>query len=134
MNSNSPTHEQISERAQQLWRQRGNPEGQDNEIWLEAERQLSAPARENNAPSKVQGRGNGNTQGGGSTPADPSTANRDSGSPFATAGLSTTPAGATAKVTQQKKEARAPKVSAKTAPKTMPPESGKPLWDKPHSS
>lgn len=133
MKTNSPTHEEISQRAQELWRERGSPEGQDNEIWLEAERQLSLPARENNVPSKVQGRGNGNTQGVPSA-TDPSTANRDSGSPFATAALSSTPGGTTAKATQQKKEARAPRVSAKTAPKPTPPESGKPIWDKPHSS
>jgi hypothetical protein len=35
---------------------------------------------------------------------------------------------------QQKKEARAPKLPVKGAPKPKPPETGKPLWDKPHSS
>lgn len=133
MKTNSPSHEQISQRAQELWRQRGSPEGQDNEIWLEAERQLSTPAQENNVPSKTQGRGNGNSQGDASA-ADPSTGNRDSSGPFATAAAPTTPAAASAKITQQKKEARAPKVPSKTAPKLTPPESGKPLWDKPHSS
>lgn len=133
MKTNSPSHEEISQRAQELWRDRGSPEGQDNEIWLEAERQLSLPARETNSPSQTQGRGNGNSQSVPGT-ADPSTANRDSAGPFATAGIPSTPAAATAKVTQQKKEARAPRVPSRTAPKQATPESGKPLWDKPHSS
>lgn len=38
------------------------------------------------------------------------------------------------KAAQQRKEARAPMVPSKTVPKAPPPESGKPLWDKPHSS
>lgn len=36
-----PTHEQISRRAQQLWENGGRPSGRDEEIWLEAERQLT---------------------------------------------------------------------------------------------
>ena len=39
-----------------------------------------------------------------------------------------------AKVEQQKKDARAPQRPIKRAPKAKPPESGKPVWDKPHSS
>jgi hypothetical protein len=39
-----------------------------------------------------------------------------------------------AKVEQQKKDARAPQRPIKTAPKAKSPESGKPVWDKPHSS
>lgn len=39
-----PTHEQITERAQEIWRQRACPEGRDEEIWLEAERQLTVAA------------------------------------------------------------------------------------------
>jgi hypothetical protein len=41
-------HDKIAARAAQLWRERGQPSGQDNEIWLEAERSLQAetlPAR-----------------------------------------------------------------------------------------
>jgi hypothetical protein len=33
---------QISTRAQMIWEQRGRPYGLDDEIWLEAERQLGA--------------------------------------------------------------------------------------------
>lgn len=34
------SHEQISRRAEELWRQYGCPEGRDEAIWLEAEQQL----------------------------------------------------------------------------------------------
>jgi hypothetical protein len=37
----SPTRDEIARRAEALWRQRGCPEARDEEIWLEAERQLS---------------------------------------------------------------------------------------------
>jgi hypothetical protein len=40
MNS-KPTHGQISRRAQELWENGGRPSGRDEEIWLEAERQLA---------------------------------------------------------------------------------------------
>jgi len=33
-------HDQIAERAKRLWQQRGCPQGQDEYIWHEAERQL----------------------------------------------------------------------------------------------
>jgi hypothetical protein len=35
-----PTQEDISRRAATLWTNYGRPEGRDQEIWLEAERQL----------------------------------------------------------------------------------------------
>jgi len=41
------SHEEISQRAQQLWESMGRPLGRDEEIWLQAERELttaSAPA------------------------------------------------------------------------------------------
>lgn len=37
-------HEEIVRRAQQLWRDRGSPAGQDEAIWLEAESQLEGEA------------------------------------------------------------------------------------------
>ena len=37
-------HEEISQRAEKLWRERGQPSGQDEAIWLEAESQLQAEA------------------------------------------------------------------------------------------
>jgi hypothetical protein len=43
------------------------------------------------------------------------------------------PAETAAKTEQQKQAARAPQQPPKDAPKVKPPESGKPVWDKPHS-
>jgi hypothetical protein len=37
-------HETIAQRAEQMWRERGSPSGQDEAIWLEAEAQLQAEA------------------------------------------------------------------------------------------
>jgi hypothetical protein len=37
-------HEEIARRAEELWRQKGWPAGQDEAIWLEAESQLQAEA------------------------------------------------------------------------------------------
>jgi hypothetical protein len=37
---NQPTHDEIALKAHSLWKDRGCPEGIDNEIWFEAERQL----------------------------------------------------------------------------------------------
>ena len=36
------SHDQIAQRAQKLWRDRSQPSGQDEAIWLEAEAQLKA--------------------------------------------------------------------------------------------
>jgi len=36
----SITHEQIAERARQIWEQHGRPQGEDERNWREAERQL----------------------------------------------------------------------------------------------
>lgn len=44
------------------------------------------------------------------------------------------PDDAAAKAEQQKKDARAPRRAVKTSPKAKPPETGKPIWAKPHSS
>lgn len=37
-------HEEVKRRAEQVWRERGQPSGQDEAIWLEAESQLLAEA------------------------------------------------------------------------------------------
>jgi hypothetical protein len=37
-------HEEIARRAEKLWHDRGQPSGQDQSIWLEAESQLQADA------------------------------------------------------------------------------------------
>jgi hypothetical protein len=50
--SNSPTHEQITRRAYEIFMERGQPEGRDLEHWLEAEKQLRATGEtKNSAPS-----------------------------------------------------------------------------------
>lgn len=35
------SHDEISRRARELWESRGQPLGQDDEIWLQAERELT---------------------------------------------------------------------------------------------
>lgn len=39
------SHEQIAERAREIWERRGRPEGEDEKIWLEAEEQLARELR-----------------------------------------------------------------------------------------
>ncbi|MEO6992089.1 MAG: DUF2934 domain-containing protein [Lacunisphaera sp.] len=36
----TPTHEEIAECARQHWTEAGQPQGHDEEFWLEAERRL----------------------------------------------------------------------------------------------
>ena len=48
-----PTHEQITQRAYEIYLQRGCPEGKDLEHWLEAERQLSAESPTQKTPMAV---------------------------------------------------------------------------------
>lgn len=45
------SHQEISRRAEELWRQYGCPQGRDEEIWLEAEGQLRGTASSLAAPS-----------------------------------------------------------------------------------
>lgn len=40
MTRKAPSREQIAERAKAIWQQKGCPCGQDEQNWLEAERQL----------------------------------------------------------------------------------------------
>ena len=40
----APTREQIAIRARVIWEKRGCPRGQDEQIWLEAEKQLKEEA------------------------------------------------------------------------------------------
>ena len=41
-----PSHDEIAARAEALWREKGFPQGRDEETWLEAERQLKAELQE----------------------------------------------------------------------------------------
>ncbi len=88
-----PTHEEITGHAEKIWQDKGSPTGCDVEIWLEAERQLTAKASH----------------------------------------LHTAPIPGNATLAEQKKKARNPQTPAKSAPKTVPAATGKPLWSKPHS-
>jgi DUF2934 family protein len=45
----SPSHDEISQQARELWFARNSPVGQDEEIWLEAERQLLSRLRRQDA-------------------------------------------------------------------------------------
>ena len=146
MNTPAPTHEDVARRAYEIWTAWGNPDGQDMEIWLMAERQLSTPTAADNAPSETDRRGNGNTQKS-RTPADPTP-----GSPgnteterlrgeFASESAVENmisppiPADDAIRAALQKREARAPiNPTTHDAAKAKPPESGKPLWNKPHSA
>jgi len=38
--SSAPSHDEIAARAAALWREKGSPQGCDEEIWLQAEREL----------------------------------------------------------------------------------------------
>ena len=159
MKSTSPTQDQISQRARELWTTQGKPSGRDHEIWLEAERQLSKPTAAANVPSATEGRGNSQTQAS-KTPADPKASDLKKPTTLPGGKASKTPSGESErlrgemasesqienqispalsddeeiKAALQKKEARAPKVPHTNAPHAKPPESGKPIWDKPHSS
>ena len=43
MNTHQPTHDEIAERAREIWNSEGQPAGRDDEIWLTAEQQLRTP-------------------------------------------------------------------------------------------
>lgn len=49
--NSTPTHEQISRRAYEIFIERGQPAGQDLAHWLEAEKQLRATGQTSNASS-----------------------------------------------------------------------------------
>ncbi|HRE81171.1 MAG TPA: DUF2934 domain-containing protein [Opitutaceae bacterium] len=98
------THEEISQQAQKLWHERGKPVGQDDEIWLEAERQLGQKnTQANEASSKTLPEGE---------------------SQHAQA----------EKAARQRRDAMAPITPHTSPPPHLPAEPGKPLWPKPKSS
>lgn len=43
-NTRQLSHEDISQKAKELWESYGRPAGRDEEIWLEAERLLQSPS------------------------------------------------------------------------------------------
>lgn len=117
----TPTHDEISVKAHQLWRDRGCPGGYDTEIWLEAERELS----------------------GDRSPADGGKAAAFTARVRAEAAAESVvehhlspamPDQEAINAAIQKHDARAPQVSPQFVRRSKPAETGKPLWQKPHSS
>jgi hypothetical protein len=130
--TNVPTHETIAQHACEIWNARGTPTGCDDEIWLEAERQLTTDSSQ--APHA------GVIIAGKPAAEEKETAAAVSGAAGPVAGPphpggAPDPDDVAARAAVQKRAARAPQIRhGKDAPKASPTESGKPLWDKPHSS
>jgi hypothetical protein len=132
---NTPSHEEVAQRARQLWHSYGEPTDRDTEIWLEAERQLSAGT--SGAASDLASQANSRTiseSKGASGLADRLNTETASAAGITHQSPAPMPQQQEGKVDQQKKQGRAPKVAVKTSIKAPPPETGKPLWNKPHSS
>lgn len=55
MPQTSPSEEDIRARAHQLWVKRGRPQGEDDVLWLEAERELLEAARDDLNGMRKQG-------------------------------------------------------------------------------
>jgi hypothetical protein len=53
----SDTTQKIRERAYQLWQEEGEPEGQEAEYWLQAERELQEGAMDNAGDGAHEGEG-----------------------------------------------------------------------------
>ena len=111
----TPTHDEISLEAQKLWQNRGCPAGCDNEFWLEAERKLMEAPAANTFVART------------SAEAASESEVENLLSPAESEQMSIQAA-------VQKENARAPQVPRHTGPKTKPAETGKPLWNRPHSS
>ncbi|MBC8040995.1 MAG: DUF2934 domain-containing protein [Opitutaceae bacterium] len=104
------SHDLVAHCAYQIWQESGRPCGRDDSIWFEAERSLDAGfSRAGPLPAAV-------------AVTDPVLGESHSDHALAEAAA------------QQRKEARAPITAHKSAPKAKPPETGKPLWNQPHSS
>lgn len=104
------SHSEVAHCAYQIWQDYGRPSGCDDAIWFEAELKLTAGV------------------GGGAIAVAP----HSSASPVL--GESHSAHAMAEAAAQQRKEARAPITSHISALKAKPPESGKPLWNQPHSS
>ena len=133
MKTTPPTRTDVAQRAHEIWAARGSPVGLDNEIWLDAERQLSTGPALDDA----------------GVPAHRQPLSEPKAAEAATERLKGEMASESAvefqisppvsdqvaiKAALQKREARAPQLPSHIGPKASPPESGKPLWNKPHSS
>jgi len=131
---NTTYHNDVSQRAYQLWQNYGCPDGRDVEIWLEAERQLGGQQADS-AESPDQ-----RTAGTGSESKDaralPERVSGEMASESAVEYLISPPIPEqeAIKAALQKQESRAPQLPHTNAPKARPAVTGKPLWNKPHSS
>lgn len=103
------SHEKIARRAYEMWQNAGCPDGAHDEHWFDAEREL---ARSENAASHI-----GSARGEETEPISPATAEQ-----------------LTIQAELQKQAARAPQTPTTHAPKPKPAPTGKPIWNKPHSS
>lgn len=118
---NSPSHDTIANRAQQIWHEIGQPEGRDDETWLIAERQLTTEG-EDPEPELS-----------GAAYAAHAKAEEESGDDDEE-NLPPTVEGKKSRLaSRQKESARAPQSAHHTEPKPTPAPSGKPLWPKPKS-
>lgn len=141
MKTNSPTHEEIARYAYEIWRQTGSPDGRDNEIWLDAERQLKAGRKEDpesdatnsddhRVTSESKGKvdlSDGEDSDGDSDRAATAVVEHNVPTPFSDNTAAT--------AEQQRKEARAPRIPpANVMSKAPLAATGKPLWNQPHSS
>jgi hypothetical protein len=98
------SHDVIARRAEELWRQYGCPQGRDEEIWLEAERQLlGAQQQQSSQPTDFPSSG---TFGGPQTPGAEADQIKDRPTtPSQAAELMKTPATTTAARSKSKKSA-----------------------------
>ncbi len=106
---NTPTHEEVALGAHELWLNSGRTEGRDLDNWLEAEKGLSTAEA---APDTIGTAIIRDAHIPGDSPAEHAVAEI---------------------AAEQRQEARAPIRSRKSAPHAKPPETGKPLWNQPHS-
>ncbi len=117
----TPTHDDIAQQAHHLWQDRGCPTNCDTAIWLEAEQQLCTSQAEESEPRAdafvTYARGFNRPENPISYQVPPAATEQQ-----------------VMQADQQKEDARAPQVPRHTGPKGKPPESGKPIWSKSHSS
>ncbi len=129
------THTEVAQRAHQLWQSYGCPADRDTAIWLEAEGQLAAESQKKPVrPGAPVPAPNGSEASDATTMVERVQGEMASESAVEYHISPPVSEQDAIKAALQKKEARAPKLPHKTAPKAAPPESGKPLWSKPHSS
>ena len=129
------SHEKTAKRAEKIWQDYGKPVGRDIEIWHEAERQIAADASitqlesesNNTYPHVIDARHS-------SASAEQIVAETAAESVVEYYISPAIPSRDAVNAALQKQDARAPKVSHSAPPKRAPAESGKPLWNKPHSS